>query len=149
MRLPGAFRSLPRPSSPAAAKASAARPYSLGAENRRQAGPACSAAPRQKAGALLLDEKTTVRGGKRRRARCYQGEMSLRPRRGAKPRGGRSLCLAGGPGIPAPSGRSRTSFPVRCQRSSASPRKADQWKMVEPTGLEPTTTCLQSRSSTN
>ena len=32
MRLPGDFRSLPRPSSPAAAKASAARPYSLDAK---------------------------------------------------------------------------------------------------------------------
>ena len=37
MRLPVAFRSLPRPSSPAAAKASAMRPYSLGAKFRRQA----------------------------------------------------------------------------------------------------------------
>ena len=33
MRLPVAYRSLPRPSSPAAAKASAMRPYSLGAKS--------------------------------------------------------------------------------------------------------------------
>ena len=123
-------------------------PVQPGRRNRRQAGPACSAAPRQKAGALLLDEKTTVRGGKRRRARFYQGEMSLRPRRGAKPRGGRSLCLAGGPGIPAPNGRSRTSFPVRCQRSSASPKKADQWKMVVGAhGLGPWTSSLSETRS--
>ena len=99
-------------------------------------------------GPCCLTKKRRCAAEFRRRARFYQGEMSLRPRRGAKPRGGRSLCLAGGPGIPAPSGRSRTSFPVRCQRSSASPRKADQWKMVVGAhGLGPWTSSLSETRS--
>ena len=54
MRLPAAYRSLPRPSSPAAAKASAIRPSSLAAKNRpwrtiRSAGRAVARASRTRA----------------------------------------------------------------------------------------------------
>ena len=120
MRLPGDFRSLPRPSSPAAAKASAARPYSLGAKIGAPAGLAWNSqrAPPGAPACFLTERRRRAESPPRATSFfSFLGEMSLPPA-GRMPRGGRSL-LGGRPRESPPNGRSRASFPVPCQRSRA------------------------------
>ena len=124
MRLPGDFRSLPRPSSPAAAKASAARPYSLDAKGvpagLARVQRAAAAAP-----ACFLTKKR--RRAEPSSARDFTIRRNESAPRGIETRGGRSL-LGGRPRESPPMGRSRASFPVRCQRSRAGRgRPAVKW----------------------
>ena len=130
---------MPRPSSPAAAKASAARPYSLDA--KIGARPALRAVQTQ--WGLLLDEKTTVHGAPRA-AHTFQGEMSLPPAPAKAARGTFSTWREAAR-IPARNARSRASFPVRCQRSQAGLRAGGQ--MVGAHGLGPWTSSLSETRS--
>ena len=171
MRLPAAYRSLPRPSSPAAAKASAIRPSSLAAKfrpwrTRRSAGRAVA--------------RASMNPGLRSLASPARLGTEI-PARAAV-----SLAVARGQGGPLPFlfffTDSFSRYPVakeqtpsRCQNRFLAEASCNHLsnpstpnerpinlrdlmarknafggeRFVEPKGLEPTTSCLQSRRSTN
>ena len=62
MRLPEAYRSLPRPSSPTAAKASATRPYSLDALIQRRTDCASRCLPHREGGVNTTHAKSCAYG---------------------------------------------------------------------------------------
>ena len=138
MRLPGAFRSLPRPSSPAAAKASAARPCSLGAT--KAPGRPCvqQGAIRR----LLLDEKTTVRGETPRTTSSRRNESAPRAR-GA----GDVLYLAGGRANPRPLGAVAGLLPCPLPKIAGRPQRPAGEMVVGAHGLGPWTSSLSETRS--
>ena len=85
VRLPGDYRGLPRPSSPAAAKASSARPYSLDAWKSQAPGPT----------ARGRGERNQARGRQNAPLLADRGRAQARPRRLARPAPRRSRAAAG------------------------------------------------------
>ena len=160
-RLPGAYRSKPRPSSPAGAKASIVCPYTL--DRIRDLGPGrrCNFYPelcycqRTSRGRTRGSGPRRLRGGKpvsAARGEPVVGVPGIEPGTSSLS-GTRSNQLSYTPGAtrPPPETRIPDFRFLDCHIRSNHKSKITSLKsgLVEATGIEPVTSCLQSTCSTN